>query len=232
MVAQGEPAEALDPYIVYVDTNVVHYLSTGRWPPQQNTQGARATASLNEINNLAQAGRILCTTSTLTLAEEYDNEKGAAIVRREMRNGNAQRTNSGISIRRRPVSPLDPRARANSLRAFIAGLGGGIVRLDDPDSWPANMVEMLCRTTDLQWADATHLALALASRCDFFITNDEAFAREVIDGLQNSRRILHRRVAAILQNDFGLPPERTRPPVIRVLWLSDENTAPSLAALH
>lgn len=216
-----------DPIGIYVDTNIVHYLSTGRGP--------KAVAANNALAALATsmaAGRVTCYASTLALAEEYDGEKAVALVLREMRNGNVQRTNAGLAYRNREdVHPLNPRVRANSLRAFITGLGATAIRRKDPNVWPANMVEILCRTTDLQWPDAVHLALALSLRCDYLVTNDGPLAEQAAFGLATSRRVLHKRIAQILQSELGLPPQRTRAPLIRVLLLRDPQTAPLINSL-
>lgn len=216
-----------DPYRVYVDTNVFHFLVGAPAPPESNSRRA-----LDRIRQGVNTERIRCVTSSIALAEEYDGRKGRALVRREMRNANIGWTPNGIIFRRRTVQPLTPRSRADAIRPVRQALSVGLVRLEDPRQWPTSLVELLCRITNLQWPDACHVAIALTSRCDFFITNDKGLVDEVGEPINQTGGYLYRQVKSVLEEISGLPSERLEPPLLTILLLRHARTAIEIASLN
>lgn len=220
--------EALvDLYKVYVDTNVFHYLAIG--PPPESEQAKKA---LTELSHAAQNDAIICVTSSLTLAEEYDLRKGRALIKREMERGNVKWTSHSVMVLdRRVAEPLDSKARARAVQVIRQGLRNSIVRLEAPLNWPTELFDILCCRSDLHWSDAFHLAIALVLRCDYIITGDKDFHQEMVERLTSTTGDLHRPVSRILESVYGLTEERLQRPLIKPLYLRDSSTEITLSSL-
>jgi predicted nucleic acid-binding protein len=215
-----------DLHTVYVDTNIFHYLAIG--PPKE--QGLKGP--LAELIKAAENDLIVCVTSIIALAEEYDIHKGRAFVRREMDRGNINWTHYGVAVRSSGAAePLDPKARRRAVRIVSQGLRTSFVRLQDPPAWPTDLIDLLCRSSNFHWPDALHLAIALAMRCDYLLTNDKQFYDEIVQGLTTESGPLHRPVAWTLASVYGLPQERLQPPLIQPLLLRDSATSTVIASL-
>ena len=213
---------------VYVDTNVFHYLAA-IGPPPKNEQAKRALA---ELSHAAQNDAIICVTSSLALAEEYDLRKGRALIKREMDRGNISWTSYGIRVLdRRAAEPLDSSARARAVRVIRQGLRNSIVRLEDSRDWPTELLDLLCCRSNLHWPDALHLAIALVLRCDYIVTDDKDFYDETVRRLTSAISDLHRPVSRILESVYGLTEERLQRPLIEPLFLRDPSTAIALSSL-
>jgi predicted nucleic acid-binding protein len=216
-----------DLYRVYVDTNVFHYLAAIGPPPKNEAERALA-----ELSRAAQSDTIICVTSSLALAEEYDICKGRAFIKREMHRGNIIWRSSGISVRKPSLAePLDSSARARAVRVIRQGLHNSVVRLEDPRDWPTELLDLLCCRSNLHWPDALHLAIALVLRCDYIVTDDKDFYDEVVARITSTGSNLHRPVSRILESAYGLTEERLQRPLIGPLYLRHSGTATTLASL-
>jgi len=217
----------VDLYKVYVDTNIFHYLAIGTPPKDEH-----ANRALNALLHAAQSDAIICVTSSLALAEEYDARKGRALIKREMDRGNINWTPYGVTVRSPSAAePLDSKARARAVKVIRQGLRNSIVRLNDPDDWPTDLIDLICRRSNLHWPDALHLAIALVLRCDYVITNDKDFYDETVGRLTSTGGDLHRPVSQILESVYGLTEERLQRPLIKPLLLRDPSTATVLSSL-
>lgn len=216
-----------DLYKVYVNTNIFHYLAIGTPPKDEHAKRA-----LNALSHAAQGDAIVCVTSSLTLAEEYDARKGSALIRREIIRGNINWTPYGVTIRSRSAAePLDSKSRARAVKVIRQGLNNSMVRLEDPPNWPTDLIDLLCCRSNLHWPDVLHLAIALVLRCDYFITNDKDFYDETVGRLTSPGGDLHRPVSQILESVYGLTEERLQRPLIGPLWLRDPSAATILSSL-
>lgn len=216
-----------DLYRVYVDTNVFHFLAIG--PPPKNQHAERA---LTELKRSAGNDAIICMTSSLALAEEYDIRKGRAFIKREMDRGNISWTSYGIRVLNRGAAePLDSSARARAVRVIRQSLRDSVVRLEDPHDWPMELLDLLCRRSNLHWPDALHLSIALVLRCDYIVTHDKDFYDEVVARLTSTGSDLHHPVSRILESAYGLTEERLQRPLIEPLYLRDSSAATTLSSL-
>jgi len=212
---------------VYVDTNVFHYLVIGPLPKREHPKRA-----LTELIRAVQTDAIICVTSSLTLAEEYDKRKGRAFIKREMDKGNIDWTSSGVRVSDSSLAdPLDSRTLYRAVRVIRQGLRNSMIRLEDSPNWPRDLIDLLCRRSSLHWPDALHLAIALGLRCDYIITNDKDFYDEVVARLTSTGSDLHRPVSRILESVYGLTEERLQRPLIEPLFLSDPLAATTLSSL-
>ena len=217
----------VDLYKVYVDTNIFHYLAIGTTPKEQH-----AISALIVLSHAVQSDAIICVTSSLALAEEYDARKGRALIKREMDRGNINWTRYGVTVRSPSAAePLDSKARARAVKVIRQGLSNSIVRLEDPDDWPTDLIDLICRRSNLHWPDALHLAIALALRCDYIITNDKDFHGEMVGRLTSAGGDLHRPVSQILESVYGLTEERLQRPLIEPLFLRNPSAATTLSSL-
>lgn len=217
----------VDLYKVYIDTNVFHYLAIGPFPKKEHPKRA-----LTELIRAVQTDAIICVTSIIALAEEYDKRKGRAFIKREMDKGNIDWTSSGVRVSDPSIAdPLDSRTLYRAVRVIRQGLRNSMIRLEDPPDWPTTLIDLLCRRSNLHWPDALHLAIALDRRCDYIITNDKEFYDEVVARFTSTGSDLHRPVSQILESVYGLTEERLQRPLIEPLLLRDPSTATTLSSL-
>lgn len=210
---------------VYVDTNVMHYLGAG--PPDE----ANAKNALDALTTRITSGGVVCVTSDIALVEEYDTYKGRAFYRRELKRGNINWRNRALTFKRiQEVGPLSTRMRYEAIKAARVSIESTLVRLDNPTEWPSELVEVICRSTDLHWSDALHLAMSLALRCDIILTNDGEFYDDMVKNLIVPKATLHRRIADVLSVTAGLTEERLQAPIIEPVLLRDGSSASKIRA--
>ena len=223
-VSSADPPTDL--YKIYVDANVFHYLAVG-WPPKNE----HAKRALTTLSDATQGDTIICVTSSITLAEEYDACKGRAFIKCEMDRGNIRWTPFGVTVNRSSAEPLDSNRRARAVRDIRKGLRNSVIRLEDPSNWPTDLMDLFCCRSNLHWPDALHLAIALALRCDYIVTNDKDFYQEMSEKLTATTGGLHHPASRILASIYGIPKERLQRPLIEPLYLSHPDTITTLASL-
>lgn len=212
---------------IYADTMVAHYLGAGG-PQNQETSKNSLTALIDQLDSSS----IVCVTSDIALVEEYDTYKGRAFYRRELKRGNIDWRNHALTFRHpKEVGPLSKPMRIAAIREAQKWLNKSEIRLKNPPAWPSELVITICGSTDLHWPDALHLAMALAMRCDIFLTNDSDFYDEMNRNLHSSSAGLHKSVASVLNLTYGLPWERLEVPLIEPLLLKDGASAGRLRSL-
>jgi len=228
-IAAANAVGITDPLRMYVDTNIIHYFGAGfpRSPGKIN-----AINALNALNNMVASGNIISVTSEVALVEEYDIYKGRAFFQREINHANINWGNRSISIwKRNEAAPLTSAMRLGAVKRAKLSINQSSVRKENPTEWPSALVEVICRSTDLHWSDALHLAMALALRCDYFLTDDEEFHDEMHRNLMFGSCALHQRLANSMSANMGLTRNRLKAPLIVPIYLNDPATAPLLLAI-
>lgn len=207
-----------DPTSVYVDTNIVHYLGVNGPPPNDDN----AVNALSALSAKVIAGVIHCLTSDISLMEQYDTHKGRFIFNQEMKKSNIRFRNTSAYIRNPAiVTPLNSQTRKNAIDIAESAIAAGLVAQAEPSRWPSDLVLAIGQTTDLHWADALHVAIALDLRCDIFLTNDEALFDVIKTGFGFNRSSLHRRVYSVLRDSYGFTSDRLSAPLIDPVLLRD-----------